>query len=94
MKGILNIDSKDQEYAFYTLSDGDDYVSFLLTRPKEKWRLIKFISGSAGNSNYRADWMNQELYEKTGRGRESRASKEKIKELYSIAIEEIFLLQK
>lgn len=99
-KGALTMDNKykeslvadkfDNEYATYILTDNkDNHVSFLLEKINTTWYIVCFMGGKAHNSSYRKSWINKEVYEKCGRGRESKASKELIKELYSIALENI-----
>lgn len=92
MRGILKVDSKDQEYAIYILEDGENEVRFLLEKIGSRWCLCNFIGGNIGKTKYEKDYFNSYIYRKSGRGREPKEAREKIKDLYSRARDEIILL--
>lgn len=90
-KETFTIGKHDSESATYELSDNkSNYVCLLLEKINGNWNLLCFMRGKAGNSYYRQSWINKEVYEKCGRGRESKASKELIQELYDIALTNIY----
>lgn len=90
-KETFTIDKRDNEYATYQLSDDkNNHVCLLLVKMNGNWHLLSFMGGKAGNAHYRKSWLNKEIYEKCGRGRESEASKQLIQELYDMALTNIY----
>lgn len=91
----FEIDKKDSNFGTLTVTDEDNnYVSLFLHNigedSKPCWTVLSFLGAKIGNTRYRKDKFYDKLYEKDGKGRESKKAKEHIRELYSIALDEVF----
>ena len=90
----FEIDKRDKDFGYLTVEDMEgNFVELMVTKYEETvWTLNSFISGKIGNTRYRKDNLNQKLYTKDGKGRESKVAKEYIKELYTEGIKTILAL--
>lgn len=89
MRKYFEIDKKDNNFGYVSVEGNDSKVTLLVEKIENVWLLNSFIYGRVGNTKYRKHEFNDKLYEKNGRGRESKVAKEIMKELYTIALDEI-----
>ncbi len=82
----FEIDKRDNDFASFSIEEGDNRVSFLLRGIDNIWEVVSFISGRINGTRYRKDRYNDKLYEKDGRGRVSKETAEEMRNFYGSAM--------
>lgn len=84
MKYTLEIDKYDEDWGIVTFEKDGNKLAFIVQKDVN-WNIEAFSYGKVGKTKYRKDRYTPTLYEKDGRGRESKIDRELMKELYSEA---------